>query len=113
MEVLLSASPLIEESEPGVTMQPGNDLRNRSRPRLINAAAASLMLLIAVSTARAQQPSPSEQLPAGFAEKSATVDGVKLAYKIGGTGLLSLVRAQAEDALPRADRSCWKRLQPR
>ena len=67
-------------------MQPGNDLRNRSRPRLIDAAAAIFMLLIAVSTARAQQPTPGEQLPAGFAEKSATVDGVKLAYKIGGTG---------------------------
>src|SRR6186713_2835937 len=67
-------------------MHPENDWRDRSRPRLIDAAAAAFMLLIAVSSARAQQPGPSEQLPAGFAEKTATVDGVKLAYKIGGTG---------------------------
>ena len=67
-------------------MHPENDLRDRSQNKLIDAAAATFILLMAVSTARAQQPTPGELLPAGFAEKSATVDGVKLTYKIGGTG---------------------------
>jgi pimeloyl-ACP methyl ester carboxylesterase len=53
--------------------------------------AAGLTSLPAFAEESAQVSLPTvtpqtEQLPAGFAEKSATVNGVRISYKIGGTG---------------------------
>jgi pimeloyl-ACP methyl ester carboxylesterase len=44
------------------------------------------LLVIAVCHAASAQESRPERLPPGFVETSANVDGVKLNYKIGGTG---------------------------
>jgi pimeloyl-ACP methyl ester carboxylesterase len=47
----------------------------------------ALLVLAACSAAHAQESRPTtERLPPGFVEKAAKVDGVKLNYKIGGTG---------------------------
>jgi hypothetical protein len=53
--------------------------------------AAGLTSLPACAEESAPVSSPtvapqSEQLPTGFTEKSATVNGVRISYKIGGTG---------------------------
>ena len=55
------------------------------------AVAVVLTGMPAFAQGAAQAPSPAvaaqtEQLPAGFAEKSATVNGVRINYKIGGQG---------------------------
>jgi pimeloyl-ACP methyl ester carboxylesterase len=45
----------------------------------------------------AETPAPTEALPTGFTEKTADVDGVKIAYKIGGNGpLVILLHGYAE-----------------
>src|SRR5271166_3581785 len=41
---------------------------------------------LAQEAAQVTAPAQTEHLPAGFTEKSATVNGVRISYKIGGQG---------------------------
>ena len=55
---------------------------------LFSGLAASLMLLTAGALA---QQLPVERLPKGIAQKTADLDGVRIAYKIGGQGAVVLL----------------------
>ncbi len=52
-----------------------------------------LLLCVAagIVTAHAQQQPPAEHLPKGFTQKAADLDGVRIAYKIGGRGTVVLL----------------------
>jgi pimeloyl-ACP methyl ester carboxylesterase len=66
-------------------------------PAWSSLAITLLVVSFPAGSARAQQTAGgagapgTEQLPAGFVEKTAKVDGVKLNYKIGGTGPVVLL----------------------
>src|SRR6201993_2927829 len=69
-------------------------------PPLALAVALTSMPALAQGAAQACSPTvapKAEQLPAGFTEKSATVNGVRIHYKIGGQGpAVVLLRGYAE-----------------
>ena len=50
------------------------------------AAGLSSLPALAQEAAQVTAPAQTEQLPAGLTEKSATVNGVRISYKIGGQG---------------------------
>jgi hypothetical protein len=63
--------------------------RRPGLPPLAVAVALTSMPVLAQGAAQASSPAvaaQTEQLPPGFAEKSATVNGVRINYKIGGQG---------------------------
>jgi pimeloyl-ACP methyl ester carboxylesterase len=64
--------------------------------RVTVTASLRLMVLVGVALlagepARAQDDNPASRLPQGFNEKNATVNGVRINYKVGGSGPVVLL----------------------